>query len=522
MAGGKLSPRQKMIGMMYLVLTALLALNVSKEILDAFVTVNKGLETTAASFDRGIGQLYSEFDQKKSIDPLRMQPTWEKAQRVKALSKKLNERIDLLKKRLIRETEGYVNHEGDTIHLQYVNSKDNYDIPTNIMIGASEDGSKGEARNLKQELRHYQNDLLALLREDVRKDIHFSFDMEDPKDGGDLKTWELKTFYHTPLAASVTILSKIQDDVKSAEQDVLNALMRETESDMIPFDTVAARVISSSNYVLLGEEYEADIFLAAFNKTLNPEVQLSGSDSGKISVNAGMGKYKFKTAREGVFEYSGTIKMTTPKGKQLSYPFASSYIVARPTLTVSADKMNVMYTGLKNPISVSVPGVANENVTVTCSNGTLLKLGNGKYEVQSPQPGKSIVTVTATLPSGEKKSMGTMEFRVKRLPKPEVTISGVMGTRATAAQLGVSPGIVAVYPNTEFEDAKVRTTSFRIEAYQNGVAVIATTINGNMFTAALQGQFRSLRKGTKVYITEIKTSGPDGLGTASDISITIQ
>ncbi|MCE2772976.1 MAG: hypothetical protein LW750_06015 [Bacteroidetes bacterium] len=459
MAGGKLSPRQKMIGMMYLVLTALLALNVSKEILDAFVTVNKGLETTAASFDRGIGQLYSEFDQKKSIDPLRMQPTWEKAQRVKALSKKLNERIDLLKKRLIRETEGYVNHEGDTIHLQYVNSKDNYDIPTNIMIGASEDGSKGEARNLKQELRHYQNDLLSLLREDVRKDIHFSFDIEDPKDGGDLKTWELKTFYHTPLAASVTILSKIQDDVKSAEQDVLNALMRETESE---------------------------------------------------------------TAREGVFEYSGTIKMTTPKGKQLSYPFASSYIVARPTLTVSADKMNVMYTGLKNPISVSVPGVANENVTVTCSNGTLLKLGNGKYEVQSPQPGKSIVTVTATLPSGEKKSMGTMEFRVKRLPKPEVTISGVMGTRATAAQLGVSPGIVAVYPNTEFEDAKVRTTSFRIEAYQNGVAVIATTINGNMFTAALQGQFRSLRKGTKVYITEIKTSGPDGLGTASDISITIQ
>lgn len=115
-----------------------------------------------------------------------------------------------------------------------------------------------------------------------------------------------------------------------------------------------------------------------------------------------------------------------------------------------------------------------------------------------------------------------MEFRVKRLPKPEVTVSGITGTKATAAQLGVSPGIIAVYPNTEFEDAKVRTTSFRIEAYQNGIAVIATTITGNLFPDTLKGQLRSLRKGTKVYITEIRTSGPDGPGTASDMSITIQ
>jgi gliding motility-associated protein GldM len=144
MAGGKLSPRQKMIGMMYLVLTALLALNVSKEILDAFVTINAGLEHTGSSFDKDLAGLYARFDEKKSVDPLRVTPNWEKAQQAKAMSKEINTYIDQLKKRLIRETEGFVNHEEDTARLMYINGKDNYDVPTDILIGQSEDGSSAE------------------------------------------------------------------------------------------------------------------------------------------------------------------------------------------------------------------------------------------------------------------------------------------------------------------------------------------------------------------------------------------
>ena len=141
MAGGKLSPRQKMIGMMYLVLTALLALNVSKEILDAFVTINTGLESTGRSFDADIAALYARFDEKKSIDPVRVSANWEKAQQAKKMSAEMNQYIDILKKRIVRETEGFGNHEEDTARLKYIESKDNYDISTNILCGQSEDVS---------------------------------------------------------------------------------------------------------------------------------------------------------------------------------------------------------------------------------------------------------------------------------------------------------------------------------------------------------------------------------------------
>jgi gliding motility-associated protein GldM len=533
MASGKQSPRQKMIAMMYLVLTAMLALNVSKEILDAFVTVNNGLENTGHSFDKDISALYAKFDEKKSIDPLRVKSMWEKAQEAKKLSADIGSYLDQMKKMLLRETEGYKHKEEDTIHLAFVDGKERYDIPTNILCGGDENGTNGQAHILRGKLEAYKNSLMGLLPPAEKAAMHLSIESKDPTDGGEFHTWEMKTFYHTPLAADITILSKIQDDVKGAEADVVEALLRTTDSDIIPFDTVAARVIASTNYVMMGEKYEADIFLAAFNKTLKPQIllgkfnPLTGKMEGaydSVDVNNGMGKYFVDATKEGIFTYQGVINMTTPKGKVMQYPFQSEYIVARPALTVSADKMNVMYAGLENPISVSVPGIANEKTHVSCDNGELRSLGNGKYIVTKPKAGKPChIIVTADMPNGEKKNMGTMEFRVKNLPKPSAVISGVAGNKTKANVLGSSLGIIVSYgPDFEFQ-AKPRVVSFSYEVTINGVITMPVKVIGNLFDKKVQDTFKSMKKGAHVMIEDIVAEGPDERQVTLDpIMLTIQ
>jgi gliding motility-associated protein GldM len=521
MAGGKLSPRQKMIGMMYLVLTALLALNVSKEILDAFVTINAGLENTGLSFDKDIAGLYARFDEKKSIDPLRVTPNWEKAQEAKRMSKEINQYIDQLKKRLIRETEGFANHEEDTARLMYVNGKDNYDIPTDILIGQSEDGSAGESRVLKNKLNEYKTNLLALLPENTASQLHLNIDTEDPKDGGETHTWEMRNFYHSPLVASVTILSKIQDDLKSAETDVVYELLKATDSDIIPFDTVAARVVAPTSYVLLGEEYNADIFLAAFNKTLVPQVYIGDYDpaTGKMSgaydsvpVFNGLGKYNLKTDKEGVMTYEGVINMKTPKGTFMQFPFESQYIVARPSATASADKMNVMYAGLENPITVSVPGVPNEKVRVSCDNGTLTPLGGGKYNVTGPKAGMCHINISAETDSGVVRSMGVQEFRVKNLPAPMVYPSGVTTPRPTAAQIGNTLGLVCTYGPDFLFNARANVVSYDLTVMSNSGLLYSKDNNpGNQVPEQGKQVMRTARKGTKVIFSNIKAVGADGV-----------
>lgn len=532
MASGNISPRQKMIGMMYLVLTAILALNVSKDILDAFVTVNNGLENTGRSFDKDISALYAKFDEKKSIDPLRVVNNWKKAQEARRMAKDMNEQISSLKKLLIRETEGFSKKEEDTIHLQYVEKKDDYGIATNLLCGQSEDGSDGQAHDLKVKLEAFKKNMLALLSPEAQKSMHLSIEMEDPKDDPEYRTWEMKTFYHTPLAADVTILSKIQDDVKAAESDIVDALLRETESDIIPFDTVAARVIASTNYVMQGEQYQADIFLAAFNKTLAPQILIgkynpaTGKMEGtydSVSVNNGLGRYTVDASKEGIMTYEGVINMKTPKGVIMRYPFKSEYIVARPALTVSADKMNVMYAGLTNPISVSVPGIPNEKVRVSCSNGQLVPLGNGKYNVIKPAAGKCIVSVVAELDSGQTRNMGNMEFRVKRLPKPLATVSGVNGSKATANQLNSSPGIIVKYDEGFDFDAKASIVSYTYEVMSNSIASMPKPISGPLFNSAFKTATQNLKKGTVVFLDNIVAVGPDGQQVRLDpITIKIQ
>lgn len=517
MSGSKETPRQKMIGMMYLILTALLALNISKDVLDAFIVVNKGLENTNKNFSNRNDELYAQFDLAKSVDPVRVLPNWEKAQQVKKQAAGLIKYINELKVKLIAETDGISLQVADTIQMTNINGKDNYDIPTNIMIGSSEDGSNGASRDLKNKLIAYEKQLSNYILPIDKKKVEIDINTEDPPKNDNNENWEVYNFFHRPLVASITILSKFSNDVKNAEATVVDYLLKQVDEGSMKFDTIAAKVIPQSNYVLLGEEYKADLFLAAFNKTKNPEIEVGNYNettssfegaSNKLTVENGLGKYNVNTTKEGLVSYSGTIKVVAPSGKEMIFPFKSEYIVARPALTVSADNMNVFYAGLDNPVSVSVPGIANDRLKVSISNGTITPLGNGKFNVNVMTGIQANITVVATMENGEVRNMGTSTFRVKTIPKGTARFAGQIDDGSlTKGEIETQQGLVAFYQNFDFK-ANCIVTSFDFSIVTNGISTEFHQ-EGNLFSQDLKKNISKLRRGDKIIFSNINSIGPD-------------
>ena len=528
MSGGNLSARQKMIGMMYLVLTALLALNVSKDILDAFVLVNDSLENTVNNYTEKNEILYAEFNQAKSFDPKKVTPFWQKAQEAKEKSTEIIEYIKSLQIKLYLETEKITQEEADTLLLENVNGKDNYDIPTYVMVGENENISKGLAQKLKQKLMQYKQSMYALFSEEEQKLLSIDLDTDDKLTSYGKESWEMANFYHTPLAATITILSKIQTDVKNVEYEVVNQLFKSVRKKDFNFDTIAAKVIPSSNYVLLGEKYQADVFVAAFSTTQNPEILIGIYDStnnklttvnDSIPVNNGLGNYQVITDKEGIFSYQGVIKLKTPGSNEVQqYPFQSEYIVARPSLVVSPDQMNVFYIGPKNPVSVSVPGVPSENIvaTITGPGNTITKKSNGKYEVKlsGGSPRNIEVRVSAKMPNGEMRSMGAMPFVVKRLPKPYAEVGSVSNVRKKLpkAQILAYSSVKAKYdPSFAFQGLPLNVVKFKIEVFRSNVGGYTKNVNGKSIPQETKNYFNGLRRGDIIYFTGIRAKDVTGL-----------
>jgi len=531
MAGAKETPRQKMISMMYLVLTAILALNVSREVLDSFVVIDKGLQSTNKNFDKHNQDLYAQFDLAKGVDPNRITPNWQKAQEIKKSAASLTSFIENLRTTLIAKTEGIDEKVADTTKLINVDGKDNTDVPTHVMIGKNEDGSAGSSRELKDKLNAFRSQLTNYVLPADRKKVEINIDTQDPPKNGENDNWETYNFSERPLAACITILSKMQNDIKTAESNVVDYLLKQVDKGTLKFDTVAAKVIPVSNYVLLGEEYKADVFLAAFNKTRNPEMKvgkfnpLSNSFEGPsddLTVEKGLGKYSVRTTREGIMTYGGAIKVVAPSGQEMMFPFQSEYIVARPALTVSADNMNVFYAGLDNPVSVSVPGIPTERLSVSIKNGKIKPLGNGKFMVNVNDGIESDISVMANMENGENRNMGTVKFRVKRVPPPSVKFASLTSDGAiTKGEIDATIGPIANYPNFPF-NAPCKVVSFTLSVITNG-PVEDYPLNTNIIPPNVKERLKRLRKGERVMISEVRVLGPDSrVVSASGLTIKVR
>jgi len=532
MAGGKESPRQKMIGMMYLVLTALLAMNVSKDILDAFVIINDGIEVTNKNFLAKNEFTYNLFEKAKANDPDKVKKFYDKAFRAKGLADALYFHIEELKKHIIAKTAGFESIEAvpdDSLFLlKNVDSKDNYDIPTHILVG-SDPANPVEgaftARELRVMIDEFKNDLLFLFDdEDERAALQLGLSTEDfGMVNGNQESWETGNFDHIPLAASVTGLTRIQSDIRNAEADIIKALYRNISADDFKFDTLAAKVIPQSNYVIQGDSFRADVFVAAFSTTQDPRMRVGfefndssdfavGSfeelDSNNITIKNGMARYTVPASAEGVKEWGGVIQIKAPDGTWASYKVPKqSYTVAKPALVVSPTAMNVFYRGLDNPVEVSVPGVPTDKLQVTMSNAS--KSGsNGNFKVR-PGKGQTVsVNVSAEI-NGKNTNFGKKEFRVKNVPDPKPYFGGKTGSdNIPRKNLLAAAGIIAKMENFEFD------LRFEIISYQ-----VSATIRGNVVEQMCKGPALSsnakkiiaeLKSGQKVYLEKVKAKGPDG------------
>jgi len=523
MAGQKDSPRQKMIGMMYLVLAALLALNISKDILDAFVIVNESLAASSETTGKKMNALYSDFELARSIDPKKVDNYWMKSQEARRQATELNTFIDSIKTTLISKTEKVDRSVADTLSMALIAKKDDYDTPTNILVGEKEDGSGGLANILKNKVAEYQRTMRELLSDQDKKQFNDRIDLADRKLADQTSTWETNNFYHTPLVASLVILSKLQMDVADVEYDVVSKLYRSFNKKDFFFDTIAATVLPQSNYVLLGEEYQSDIIVAAYSTTRSPKVRIGKldkegkeliSEDGTCETENGKGIFRRRANAEGIFTYEGMVDLVNSEGGIQSYPFRSEYIVARPSLVVSPTQMNVLYKGIENPVAISVPGVPSERITATITGGNRLKkTGSGQYMVEmSPQSPNTVdIIVSAIMVDGTVRNMGKMEFRAKRLPAPFSAINGKTGSVAmtpneVCAQLGLS----AKYDPDFAFNLNCTVTKFRVLINDNqGQIVLNSPYDGSRFDSNLKGKLCAVKKGFRITFEEIKAVGSD-------------
>ena len=544
MAGGKETPRQKMIGMMYLVLTALLALNVSKDILDAFVVVNDGLERTKVNFKVKSNEKYASF--KKSFDdnPRKVGVYWTEATKVRELTDDMIDHINQIKAELISKSEGIEldmviaeNEIGqDTVlSLEYVNSKDNYDTPTHILIGNDprfpDDQAEFGARRLRNKLEYFKNELSNIILTQpnvdstniIYRSLQKSFDFRDGKDASGLEqNWESLNFYHTPLAATITILSKIQTDVLNAESDVVSYLNSQVDASSFKFTELSSVVIPKSSYVFAGDTFRADVFLAAFDPTQEPVVYLSNNSVAKtdslplrkdqsvlVDVDDSRGRIKIPARGTGDFRYKGIIEFKGPDGLPRPYPYEVNYEVALPALTVAPTKMNVFYKGVDNPVEISAPGVSLDDLRPSISNGTISRSGKG-WVVRVRQGNNAVISVRAQMPDGSVKSMGNKEFRVKTVPDPLPSFAGKYPSdnRIKKTELTAAAGVIAKLEDFDF-DMNFTITQFKMVTVINGTPV-DKLVNGNRITSELKEIFQKARPGQMILFESIKAKGDDG------------
>lgn len=512
-----------MIGMMYLVLTALLALNISKDVLEAFVNVDESLTASSTSTDNKLDELYTEFDLANSIDPKKVQDYWMRAQYARKLSSEAEAFIDSLKTHVIASTEKIEVQQASILPLRAVEKKDDYDVPTNILVGEKQDGTTGLASHLKKRLAMFQDSMMALLDPVDQRLFNKRIDLSDRKMDDQTSTWEANMFYHTPLAASVVILSKLKMDVTDMEYDVVSKLYGSFNKKDFFFDTIAATVLANSNYVLLGEEYASDIIVAAYSTTKSPRVRLGKlnefgteltSETGEVPTENGRGMYRTRADREGLFTYEGMVDLTDSEGEIQSYPFRSEYIVARPSLVVSPTAMNVLYRGIENPVSISVPGIPSENLTASISGGHQLQRVNRNdfmVKMNPNSPHEVSINVSARMSDGSTRSMGKMTFRAKRLPAPYSAISGKQGTlRMTAAHFKAQVGLSARYPDDFAFDLTSRVKKYRVYMVnKQNETVVDEEFIGSKFPNNLKRKFEQVRRGYRVTFEEIRAVGDD-------------
>ena len=493
------SPRQKMINLMYVVLMAMLALNISTEVLDGFSLVEESINRTTANSSKENEGLYGNFADQMKKNPQKVKEWFDKATEVKRMSDSLYDFAQALKVEIVREADGA---DGDVYHID---RKDDLEAASHVMLAPG----TGKGRRLFDAINRYRERILTMVSDPRQRAIISSnLTTKVPHGANTLgKNWQEYMFEDMPVAAAVTLLSKLQSDVRYAEGEVLHTLVSNIDIKDIRVNKLSAFVIPESRTVISGDMFSAQIVMAAVDTTQQPEIYVGGR---RITGNT----YKFAAGGVGEHSFGGYITMRDGNGNVIRRDFTQKYTVVGPSATVSADLMNVLYAGYDNPISISIPGVPLSNVSASMAGGSFRSVGMGRYIARPAAVGKDVTINVMSAADGRSRQMGKFTFHVRKLPDPTAYIQ-VGNTRfregglAKASLMSV-PGLNAAIDDGIL-DIQFRVTGFETVFFDNMGNAVPMSSNGASFSERQRATFRKLSRNKRFYIGNITAVGPDGI-----------
>ncbi len=509
MAGGnnnitRMSPRQRMINLMYIVLTAMLALNVSSDVLNGFRLVHEGLQRTNMNVSRKAELQYRYLEELFAQNPRKAGPWHEKGTRIHTAADALYKEIEQYKWMIVNEADG---SDHDPLELK---NEDDLNAAGQVMLNPL----SHRGASLREKVHAFRDLVVPLVGDTARQQSVrelLTLDAQPAKGDIGLVTWETKSFDNMPAVAAVTMLTKLQNDIRTAESDAYNYLISNVDiTNDLRVNELKAYVIPKSNMIIRGGKYSAQIVLAAVDTAQRPVVYIGGS---RLNNNTGL--YEFVPGALGTHSFSGYIEVMGADGTPFKREFTSEYTVIEPMATISPTMMNVLYAGIDNPISISVPGVPMEQITATISNGTLTRNGNLWVARVSKVGGEADISVSAQV-EGRTMAVGAMKFRIRKLPDPtaylaigdsqykgtpkRISKGALLGCRGVSAAL--DDGILQI----QYSVVSFSTVFF--DQMGNGIPEVSA---GNSFSARQVEQFKRLKPGKSFFITNIKAKGPDGI-----------
>ncbi|MCB0462803.1 MAG: gliding motility protein GldM [Flavobacteriaceae bacterium] len=493
MAGGKLSARQKMINLMYLIFIAMLALNMSKEVLSAFGLMNEKLvESNQAATERN-SDFFAGLEQQAGEQPEKFRPLLNQASQVQSLASDLNSYIADLKGQMTSTLDDPTDYE--------IMDKGDF-LDERFFIG---DKLKPEGQEFLDKIATFRNGIANVLGDDYKgivEDVQEKFSTDPVTNSeGNVLEWLDYHYKGFPLVASLTKMTQLQADIKTTESEVMSTMLQgklKIEASLTNFDAI---VVPDKTAFFSGENFTGTIILGKKDNTLRADkVVVNGNELPADAMQAGQTKLNFPAGAVGEREINGEFQFVEG-GETISIPIKSSYaVVPKPnSATISADKMNVVYRGVQNPMTISFAGVSDNNVQANAQGLTKVS-GVGKYvmDVTNVKGREVSINVTGTLPDGDKVS-DRATFRIKDLPKPTGTIRGEDGNvKIQRGSLEIST-VGAKFDDFDF-DLPITVKGFKFKVF--GQPTI--NVRGNKLDERAKAALRKAKRGSDVQIFDIE------------------
>ena len=544
MAGGKTTPRQKMINMMYLVLTALLALNVSKEIIKAFNLIENSLNTSTSNIKAKNEMTLKAIGKEENASA---KAAMEIANEAKKITDQFEKNMEGVKKDL-EDLSGGRKTDPEALLVKggvaELSQGDNMELHSNYFLLENKptkpDGKawmyapSGKMRGdaVFEEINKTREALLALLDKAIKNSNLGGKDdkgetkklLEEAKNSLKAKTaliaedgknsdgkeqkWVSMYLEHSPLAGVFALLSKYINDARSLESEVTAVLAKAVNASDFKFDKLAAVISAPSSAIMQNQTYEADIMLAAYNSKAQMNITVGGS---AVEIKDGIGKYKVTGGSPGEFNYKVNIAVPGPGGKIENLTAEAKYSVFPPMAAISADELNVFYVGLDNPISVAVAGVDSRNVSVSASAGNLQNVGGGRYKVLFParQGNESIISVSAKMGDGRVVPMGSKKFKIRNVPRPTFRAGALSFDKPVPlSALMAQSSAVAILENFVYDGVKYSIQGFTFTGIGRTGPKKASITGASL--QGIKGILGGMRAGEFVMFSDIRAVGPSG------------